>query len=815
MRRPSFESASGLRPASAYLMIGIVLAVVCGKSWILACEEDHSQPRGTEKSEVLPAPDFNVVDREGRSLAQSVQRMSLRLSPRSMWQAHTPDDMAAKIAELLGEEFTARDLAAEFFPSARAGVIRVTHADWVLDYSAAQRVEGWAHDLRLDDLIWLVRSKDRAEWRLHWRPLDLLSVATRREHSTGKKAMAPIAWSRVLADGLAFARQPELRELEEPPTRREIEARRSAVWAALLPCADTIAVEALPPESVLALIELLDAEAVQKHQMSIEFEHERVYPARDQSESGEAWGVLGNWRYIGEAEAREFANELERDPARRDRRMRELLEVKHPRSGLEGVAADLLAREEFSFIAPSSASYSYRKSVPVHEASRRYYFGDETEGHTPEVFTTLDADLQEYLHRKLRDSVDEHEAAAAMGIVVDVESGDVLAVDGCSSYEVAEFLPTWHLFSPGSTFKVVVMTTALDAEVVGPEEPFNTFNGHYPIPNSRRVIREAEGAPVDWIPAWMGISRSVNAVLVQIGMRIPAEIFYRKLVALGYHQLPAVGIGKERRGHLTDLPWKPAYTHASVSFGHELSVTLWQHAGALATILRGGIPRPLRLVSGVEWGDEHYRLFLEEGERVFSEYACATVREMMAEGARTGTGRHLAKHERELGTKLEFISKTGTTEKEPGVPCLHLEMKRNQLNSHLPGGRKDPNFITFNQMKTWPVPHRGSCYTSSICLSGRVPGEEREVMVLLVVDEPRSKMKFGSDVAGPAAASVLKEALGLTEGGQCISQRSDFIPSYGYEEEAQGADLPWVMPHSHSFNESLDLNDDGDGEWPR
>ena len=63
------------------------------------------------------------------------------------------------------------------------------------------------------------------------------------------------------------------------------------------------------------------------------------------------------------------------------------------------------------------------------------------------------------------------------------------------------------------------------------------------------------------------------------------------------------------------------------------------------------------------------------------------------------------------------------------------------------------------------------------------------------VEEPRSKKKFGSDVAGPAAMRVLKEALGLTEGGVCISRRGEFDQDYGYELEEDGQALPWVMPH--------------------
>ena len=170
-----------------------------------------------------------------------------------------------------------------------------------------------------------------------------------------------------------------------------------------------------------------------------------------------------------------------------------------------------------------------------------------------------------------------------------------------------------------------------------------------------------------------------------------------------------------------------------------------------------------------------------------------------------GTGRHISAREKKLGTRIELLSKTGTTEKEPGVACLHLELERNERNAGLEGGSKHPDFIGFEQIKWQPGPHDGSCYTSSICLAGRVTGSEREVMVLVVVDEPRSKKKFGSDVAGPAAISVLKEALGLTVGGVPVAERAGFVQDYGYDREGQGREHPWVLS-----NEDVE-----DEEWSR
>ena len=71
----------------------------------------------------------------------------------------------------------------------------------------------------------------------------------------------------------------------------------------------------------------------------------------------------------------------------------------------------------------------------------------------------------------------------------------------------------------------------------------------------------------------------------------------------------------------------------------------------------------------------------------------------------------------------------------------------------------------FQALRSLARPHR-SCYTSSMCVFARSPESGRELMVLVVVDEPRGREKFGSRVAGPSAYTILAEALGLTRDGR-------------------------------------------------
>jgi hypothetical protein len=104
-------------------------------------------------------------------------------------------------------------------------------------------------------------------------------------------------------------------------------------------------------------------------------------------------------------------------------------------------------------------------------------------------------------------------------------------------------------------------------------------------------------------------------------------------------------------------------------------------------------------------------------------------------------------------------TKTGTAEKVANEVCLHVELEHNRTHG-CHGARTCRRALVGVHDA-----HRGPCYTSSMCAFGRLPGSDREVMVLVVVDEPRGGQKFGADVAGPAAIAILEEALGSRRDG--------------------------------------------------
>ncbi len=734
--REPFLSASGLRPMSAFVVIGgVILSVAC---WVsVLAGEPVRRPRPLLRRED-PAPAFSVEDAFGRTVAVSVPRFDLEMSPTSMWQAHTPERMATRISAALGGDPGAEELLDRMLPDNEDGVIEVDA--WLLGGQEALRVDEWirsgigSQPLSLDG-IWLSEKRTGARasrrFRLRWMPEILLSQETRAAHGYS----SPRRWTRDLARGLSQA-------LAGPGAQQK--KSTNEIWKALLPKGFARPVRGLSEGCILELSTLLEDEGVQPWQMTIVQARDRSYPCGSDKLYG-SWGCTSPDQY---------------EPA--------------ARAGLELLAEQALSRFETSFVQPEPAVYSWLQDRSQRGDRSNGFYSFRPGGTAPAVETSLDLRLQRFVRKQLEALVDVHRPAVAMAIVLDVETGSVLAVDSVEGYEVQPFAPVFHTFTPGSTTKILTMALALEHEHVHPEERFEVGQGRYvlvdPADGRTRDIREAEGSKTGNISAAECLAFSVNAGMVQIGLRIAPEVYRETLVRLGYGVRPQSGLGVEKAGYLPELPWKYRFTHASITFGHELSTNLWQHAQALASVLRGGETRELGLVRSVRSKGVRRLFSPEESERIFSEETCAQVREMMRLSAREGTHKHLWRPDADVGTK------TGTAQKVPGEVCLHVELAEREacVREGVPLSRE-----RYRTLRTKAKPHR-NCYTASMVAFGRQLEGDRELMVLVVADEPRGKEKYGAKVAGPTTAAILWEALGYTDNG--IELVPDAHPGFGRSE---------------------------------
>ena len=898
MSRVGSVSASGLRPAGAFAAIACVLVAVGAKAAHIALAAEGSQP-SSQAAIRAPRPDFEISDRHGRPLAVSVESFDLSLSPQSMWRSHTPLRIAELLAEVLADdtddwerEATMLELSDGMLPAeASAGEI-LTREDGLLvfDLDHVQRVATWIQSGRVPSAeepapeqprspaasaepalpgMRLVPLAETGPWVLAWQPVVTLDESTRRALMDGDDWKRPSLWTRRLLRDLARLIDPKVvpddlhHRLAALTTSARDEELCEAIWQELMPSQYRRLCSRMDPDRAHRLNELLRAEAVSPWQMRLDPSLDRRHPLRpdspalEGSAASDAFAVLGNWGVLGPEEAfaraRREAGLSARDDYLNERQRRfvqvragELATEWHALSGLELVCSNLFAGGRYDFLEENRRLYERRlRSVP-RDRRRAWsdripnYFGYAASASpVPRMVSTIDARLQRFVHTELERVLDTLDPALALALVVEVESGDVLAVDSVSQYPLAGFAPIHHQYTPGSTFKAIVMALALDMGLVQAGELFQTFAPSGILVYDEggggrgRRIREAEGAPeAAWVSASQGLAQSVNAVLVQVGLRIPPPVFRDSLHALGYGIAPGSGLGPERRGYLPRLKkgtWKRRFTHASVCIGHEIMVTPWQHAAALATLARGGGYRPLRTVQAVECEGQSWDVPLETAKAAVGQPATRVLREMLHLGATEGTGDRVASPEHcpEFYAPGATIgTKTGTTEKVESELCLHVELAHN-ASVHADGGSCPRECREDLKYRRDHRGHRSTCYTSSMLALGRPAADVPELMVLVVVEDARCELKFGADVAGPSAMAILRAAHGLdplqpddsgavgVQSAQA-SMESGASRAPGDSRRAMESSAAWM--HTESDSDTFNTRDfpwaDGGGETP-
>ena len=814
------ESVSGLHPAPIFVFFAFAFVLVAGAAMRLCLFEQGKQPSTDRRSEA-PTPAFWLLDRNGAPLARSVEVYTLSVSPRALLRVHTPWRIAKGLADLLDAAAFAQ-MPQGLVPAA-AVMDRIlpegvaAQGGWLapreprmlrFDAQKAASLRSWIGEgagllSRPVQGIDVQSIKASGDFTLAWAPTLLLAEAQRME-ALGKGGVGhPERWTKHLLNGigqtLGLLDEDNRVELEAlPPAlasklRRQISGDqalmlRDALWAELMPTEHRVVLHGVNPVRAATIREWMAEERVYSWQLSLTSLLERRHTTRAGGGAlvpmGEPSGdIFGHWGTLSDKDAGSRAKRQRdqqpwflawgapADPLRA--RRYDLANNARPWSGLEYLASKLLAQSLWQDrIQRVGRTYLRNRRSVARDRSRAwrgvgglpdFYLDANQAVAPPSVVSTLQVGLQQALHLELSETLQRTEAARVMGIVLDVESGDVLAVGSESSYPVSGFAPTQFRFTPGSIMKPLVMAIALDAGVVRHDEEFRTFAPDGIMlrdGRAQRRIREAQGAPQDYsISAAQALSRSVNAVMVQMGRRIEPQVFRRALVGCGLGRVPGAGLGPESAGFLPPLvkgSWSPTYTHASVSFGHETLVTLWQQAGALATIARGGGYRPLRMVREVRQGSKRWPIEPEAEVPVLSSKACQQTLAMMRMGAMSGTGARVVG-----GGALDefawFGSKTGTTEKEEGVPCSHLEAEH-QLHHRQEGSSCSSScFRTLRGKRS----HRDSCYTSSMCLLGRLTQDGPMVLVLVVVDERGKGSRYGADAAGPAAVRLLRQAFSL------------------------------------------------------
>lgn len=335
--------------------------------------------------------------------------------------------------------------------------------------------------------------------------------------------------------------------------------------------------------------------------------------------------------------------------------------------------------------------------------------------HGKDLALSIDRRLQFLAHRELARAVTKHRALAASAVVLDVETGEVLAMVNQPTYNPNAKLngkgsarrnrALTDVMEPGSTLKPLVVAAALEEGLVKPNTPINTSPGTLRVGHDKvKDIRNYGRLDTTGV-----ITKSSNVGVVKLALRMRKAVLWQLYDRLGFGRLTRVEFPGERAGQLRHFRDWRAFEHAALAFGYGVSVTTLQLAQAYGVLAADGLKRPVSLLKRREHPTP---------ERILSADTTRKVRAMMETVVfARGTARLAA-----IGG-YRVAGKTGTARK-----AVH-------------GGYSSERYQSV--------------------FAGMVPASRPRFVMVVVVDEPRGKHYYGGLVAAPVFAAVMTDALRL------------------------------------------------------
>ncbi len=326
---------------------------------------------------------------------------------------------------------------------------------------------------------------------------------------------------------------------------------------------------------------------------------------------------------------------------------------------------------------------------------------------------SIDSKIQFFAYQKLRDAVLENKAKSGSVVVLDVVTGEILALanfpggtsakqEGLNGAQLRNRALT-DTFEPGSTMKPFVAALALEKGLVKPETVIQTAPGRIIIGGA--TISDAH--PHGELTVNQVIQKSSNVGIVKMAMQMQSREMWTMFNQLGFGQKPQLTfpgvVGGKLRAYKS---WRPI-EQATMSYGYGLSCSLFQLAHAYSVFARDGDLIPITLTKTNE---------VAVGTPVISPKNAIAVRNML----------HMAAGDGGTAPKAQAIGysvggKTGTA---------HIQEGKGYAN------KKYRGFFV-----------------------GMAPIEKPRIVVAVMIDEPSNGKYFGGDVAAPVFSETVQQTL--------------------------------------------------------
>lgn len=334
-----------------------------------------------------------------------------------------------------------------------------------------------------------------------------------------------------------------------------------------------------------------------------------------------------------------------------------------------------------------------------------------------DVQLSIDLRLQYLAYRELKNSIAEQGAVSGSIVMMDVHSGEVLAMVNQPSYNpnnreqiFADQLRNRALtdvFEPGSTVKPFTVLAALETQRYTPETKIDTNPGYWRVSNKTYSDFRNYGV----IDLTTVITKSSQVGITKLALDMPADDIRNVLYRVGFGQATGTGFPGEALGKLPSRrKWHPT-EHAAMGFGHGISITGLQLAQAYTTIASGGILRPASILKRAE---------VPSGERAMS-----------------------AQHAQQILNMLKTVTQKGGTATRGQIKAYPSAGKTGTAHKVGANGYADDKYVAL--------------------FAGMAPADNPQIVTVVIIDEPPVEHYYGGEAAAPVFARVAEGALRLLQ----------------------------------------------------
>ncbi|MDV7104511.1 penicillin-binding transpeptidase domain-containing protein [Vibrio sp. TH_r3] len=325
---------------------------------------------------------------------------------------------------------------------------------------------------------------------------------------------------------------------------------------------------------------------------------------------------------------------------------------------------------------------------------------------------TIDQRLQAIAYQAIKQAVADYRATSGSVIILDVDTGGVLAMVNAPSYNPnnKEQLQSFKMrnrtitdsLEPGSTMKPFVVLAALENGSADIDTVIDTGTGIMQIGGSRvrdsSKIGKADLATI--------LKKSSNIGVAKLALDMPLNALLGMYSSVGFGSLSGIDLVGETQGLFPDRRRWSKFEIATLAFGYGIAVTPIQLAHAYATLGSHGLYRSLHIINDNKF---------ERSQRVISEQNAKYVLEM-----------------------LEGVTQQGGTATRAAVPGYRIAAKTGTSRKAIAGGYSDE-------------------YVAIV--AGVAPISHPKVAMVVVVNEPQGDQYYGGTVAGPVFSDVMRSTL--------------------------------------------------------